>query len=44
MALGEKLMKDSEVIYSKSGGKISFSAKGKNRSCAAVIVEMEHID
>lgn len=44
MVMGDKLMKDSEISYSKSGGKISFNAKGKNRSCAALIVEMEHID
>ena len=44
MALGEDLMKDSEVTYSKSGGKISFNAKGKNRTAVALIVEMEHID
>jgi hypothetical protein len=44
MALGEDLMKDSEVTYSKSGGKISFNAKGKSRTAVALIVEMEHID
>ena len=44
MALGEDLMKDSEVTYSKSGGKISFNAKGKNRTAVALIVELEHID
>jgi hypothetical protein len=44
MAVGNKLMKDSDISYAKSGGKISFNAKAKGKSCLALIVEMEHVD
>jgi hypothetical protein len=44
MAVGNKLMKDSDISYVKSGGKISFNAKAKGKSCLALIVEMEHVD
>jgi hypothetical protein len=44
MAMGESLMKDSEVNFTKNAGKISFEAKAKGKSCVALIVEMEHID
>jgi hypothetical protein len=44
MAIGPKLMKDSEITYTKNAGKMSFTAKAKGKSCVAMIVEMEHVD
>jgi len=44
MAVGPRLMKDSEVTYNRTPGKMSFQAKGKGKTCVAMIVEMEHID
>jgi hypothetical protein len=43
-ALGDKLMKGSEVNYTRSGGKMGFQAKAKGKTCAAMFVAMEHID
>ncbi len=43
-ALGEKLMKDNEVSFDRSSGKMAFNAKAKGRNCVAMIVEIEHID
>jgi hypothetical protein len=44
MAVGTKLMKDSEVNFEKTAGKMGFSGKAKGKTCVAMIVETEHID
>lgn len=44
MALGDKLMKGSEVNYSNSSGRMAFNAEAKGKSAAALFVAMEHVD
>ncbi len=42
--LGDQLMSQKEVIYTSFDGEMSFSAKAKNKTIAALFMEMEHID
>lgn len=44
MAVGNKLMKDTEVTFEKTAGKMGFKGKAKGKTCVAMIVETEHID
>ena len=44
MAVGNKLMKDSEVNFERNAGKMAFNGKAKGKTCVAMIVETEHID
>ncbi len=42
--LGSKMMSDQEIDYCSEKGKMSFFARAKGKSVAAIFVEMEHTD